>query len=253
MSFVSVIMPAYNAAKTIAESIESVLQQTYTDFELIILNDFSNDETEHIIKKYMQDMRVVYIKNERNLGVSETRNKGISIAKGAWIAFLDSDDIWEKNKLQKQIELIQSKKDAILCYTASSFMDNEGHRYGYVLRAIKHLPYKTLLKKNLISCSSAIVKSDVMKKLKMPGDQMHEDYYSWLTILRRIPYAYGIDEPLIIYRLSKKSKSSNRFKSASMSYNTYRAIGYSNISALYLVFRYAIYSIVKRIRIKYSR
>lgn len=253
MPFVSVIMPAYNAARTIAEAIESVLQQTYTDFELIILNDFSNDETKYIIKKYIQDVRIVYIENEKNLGVSETRNRGISMAKGEWIAFLDSDDIWEKDKLQKQIELIQIEKDVILCYTSSAFMDKEGNRYNYVLKAVPYLSYKTLLKRNLISCSSAVVRSDVIRKLKMPGDQMHEDYYVWLTILKHIPYAYGIAEPLIVYRLSQNSKSSNRLKSAKMVYNTYRATGYSEISAVYLTLRYAIYSIRKRMRIKHSK
>ncbi len=252
MPYVSVVMPAYNAEKTISEAIESVLNQTFTDFELIILNDCSRDDTENIINKYISDVRIIYVKNEKNLGVSETRNKGIDRAKGKWIAFLDSDDIWKEDKLQKQIELLQKEREATLCYTGSAFIDSEGKRSRYVLKVPSRLSYKKLLKQNLISCSSALVKSDVIKKLRMPGDQMHEDYFIWLTILKQTSYAYGINEPLIIYRLSKGSKSSKRLKSARMTYNTYRAIGYSSIIAALLVARYAVYSIKKRARIRFS-
>lgn len=254
MPKISVIMPAYNASKTIKESILSVLNQTYKDFELIIVNDCSNDDTKSIIREYVEkDSRIVYFENEFNSGASYSRNRAISCAKGEWIAFLDSDDIWKNDKLEKQIKLIEDVPDATIVYTASSFINSDGVPYSYVLPAEKETTYKTLLKKNLISCSSAIVKASIMKSIKMPNDSMHEDYFVWLTILKSCDCAYGINEPLLIYRLSNNSKSSNRIKSAKMIYNTYRAVGYSKFVSLCLTLRYSIHSITKRSKIYKSK
>lgn len=254
MPSVSVIMPAFNAGKTIESAILSVLSQTYRDFELIIVNDCSTDDTEKIINKFKEkDERIVYIKNEQNSGVSYSRNNAIKYAKGKWIAFLDSDDIWIKDKLEKQINLAEKNSDAVLVYTASSFITANGEPYLYVLHAKEKINYKTLLKKNLVSCSSVMVKKAIVEKIEMPSDKMSEDYYVWLQILKEYKYAYGIDEPLLVYRLSQKSKSSNRIKSAKMTFNTYHAIGYSNVISFLLTCRYSIHSITKRFNIKISK
>lgn len=254
MPKVSVVMPAYNASKTIKESILSVLNQTYEDFELIIVNDCSKDETKKIISEFVdKDNRVVCFDNEVNSGASYSRNRAISSAKGEWIAFLDSDDIWKNDKLEKQMKLIECVPDATIVYTASSFINADGIAYSYVLPAEKETTYKTLLKKNLISCSSAVVKASIMKSIKMPNDSMHEDYFVWLTILKSHSCAYGINEPLLIYRLSNNSKSSNRIKSAKMIYNTYRAVGYSRFISFCLTLRYSIHSITKRSKIYKSK
>ena len=252
MPMVSVIMPAYNAEKTIKESMESVLKQTYKDFELIVIDDCSSDGTEALIESYaLKDNRIIHLKNQCNSGVSYTRNRAVECARGEWIAFLDSDDIWETNKLETQVALMKAK-NAVLVYTASSYISADGTPYSYILPAEEKISYSMLLKRNIISCSSAMIKTSVMKNIKMPNDAMHEDYFVWLTVLKSIPYAYGINEPLLIYRLSNNSKSSNRIKSAKMTYNTYRAIGYSKISSIALVLRYAIHSINKRNKIKSS-
>ena len=251
MPFVSIIMPAYNAEKTIEAAIRSVLDQSYVDFELIVIDDCSKDKTLEIIQSFcLQDPRVRGLKNEVNSGVSSTRNYGISEAKGDWIAFLDSDDLWAADKLEKQLAVIQTYEDAVLSYTASSFISAEGIPYDYVMEAEERTNYKTLLKKNLISCSSAMVKSSVMKNIKMPHDKMHEDYYVWLTILREHRFAYGVNEPLLIYRLSANSKSSNRIKSAKMLFASYIAVGYCKFSAFFLMLRYTIHSVTKRYKIK---
>ena len=251
MPFVSIVMPAYNAAKTIKQAINSVLNQTYGDFELIVVNDCSTDETESMIADFAQkDSRIVHLNNPKNSGVSYTRNRAVACAKGEWIAFLDSDDMWTSDKLEKQVALIEKEKEAVLVYTASSFITADGDPYSYILPAEEKTDYATLLKKNLVSCSSAIVKASVMKGMKMPNDAMHEDYYVWLTILKQYKYAYGVNEPLLIYRLSNNSKSSNRIKSAKMIFRTYRAVGYSGFMSCILMLRYSVHSITKRLKIK---
>ena len=249
---ISVIMPAYNAEKTIRQAIDSVLSQTYRDLELIVINDCAKDATKEIIEEYMaQDDRVRMIDNKVNSGVSVSRNKGIADAKGEYIAFLDSDDMWREDKLEKQLKVMKDN-NAVLSYTASAFIDQDGNPYNYVMEAEEKTTLDTLLRKNLISCSSAMVKTDVMKKIRMPGDKMHEDYYVWIKILKKYKYAYGVNEPLLIYRMSANSKSSSRVKSAIMIYNTYHAVGYNVVSAGFLTLRYTIHSVSKRHNIKHA-
>lgn len=252
MPEISIVMPAYNAEKTIGEAIDSVLSQTFSDFELIVINDCSKDSTSIILSDYANnDKRVKVFTNEVNSGVSKTRNFGIEKAEGKWIAFLDSDDVWREDKLEKQVALMRDN-NAVISYTASAFIDEYGNRYSYIMPAEKTTDYKTLLRKNLISCSSAMVRADVMKKYTMPNDNMHEDYYVWLNILKSEKYAYGINEPLLIYRLSKSSKSGSRLKSAKMSYNTYRAIGYNPITTIIRMAIYTKHSFSKRSKIHSS-
>lgn len=249
---ISVIMPAYNAEKTIRQAIDSVLSQTYGDFELIVINDCSKDSTQSIVEEYKEkDPRVILVNNKKNSGVSVSRNEGVDLAKGEFIAFLDSDDMWRQDKFEKQLSVMKENK-AVLSYTASAFIDQDGNKYNYIMPAEEKTKLSTLLKRNLVSCSSAMVKADVMKKIKMPGDQMHEDYYVWIQLLRRYKYAYGINEPLLIYRLSANSKSSSRMKSAKMIFNTYNAVGYNKVVAFLLTLRYTIHSVTKRYRINHA-
>ena len=251
MPLISVIMPAYNAEKTIGDAIDSVLRQTYPDFELIVINDCSKDRTADIITAFAEkDKRIKFLQNPQNSGVSATRNYGVSEATGEWIAFLDSDDMWRCDKLEKQIRTVTENDGAVLSYTASSFIASDGTPSGYVMEAEEKTTYKTLLKKNLVSCSSAMVKTEIMKTIQMPNDAMHEDYYVWLTILKKHTYAYGINEPLLIYRLSEHSKSSNRIKSAKMLFNSYTAVGYHKLTAFMLMLRYTYHSVTKRYKIK---
>lgn len=250
MPTVSVIMPAYNAQRTVGEAIESVLRQTFGDFELIVIDDGSTDGTADVIEGYAADPRIRFLKNPRNSGVSATRNYGIREAVGEWIAFLDSDDLWREDKLELQLGLLEKYPDAALTYTASSFISSEGEPFGYIMEAEEKIDRRTLLKKNLISCSSAMIRADVMKGIQMPGDRMHEDYYVWLTVLERYDFAYGINLPLLIYRLSAGSKSSGRLRSARMLFNSYRATGYGRLRSFLYMLRYTAHSVTKRHRIK---
>jgi teichuronic acid biosynthesis glycosyltransferase TuaG len=196
------------------------------------------------------DDRIVLLQNEQNSGAAATRNYGIEMARGEWIAFLDSDDLWLEKKLEKQMGLLNENVEAVLSFTASAFIDENGQEYSYIMTVPEKVTYKNLLKRNSITCSSVVIKSSVMKSLKMPNDEMHEDYYIWLTVLRGGGYACGVNEPMLIYRLSANSKSSSRIKSAKMLYNTYRAVGYSSVSSVFLVGGYFWHSVSKRYKIK---
>ncbi|MBR4586771.1 MAG: glycosyltransferase family 2 protein [Lachnospiraceae bacterium] len=244
-SMISIIMAAYNAEKTIDQAIESVLSQSYENFELIVINDCSKDQTESIVKQYQsKDKRVKLISNENNQGVSKTRLYGLNSARGNWIAILDSDDKWEEDKLEKQVCLVK-KTRAELVFTGSAFMNHEGKRIEGYLHAPNTVDYKTLLKQNVISNSSVLIKKYLYKKYYAVSDNMHEDFAIWLQVLRTGRLAYGIDEPLLTYRLSSNSKSSNKLKAAKMNWNTYRYIGLNMLQAFYYECLYTINGIRK--------
>lgn len=247
-TLISVIMPAYNAEKYIEESIKSVINQTYTNIELIIVNDCSKDKTQEIIDKWSkEDSRIKKYINEKNSGVAYTRNYGIQKSTGEWIAFLDSDDLWTKDKLQKQIELIvNNNMEPAIIYTASQFIDENGEKYNYIMNVPKNIEYKELLKQNVISCSSVLVKKEIIENTKMENDKAHEDFITWLKILKDYNIcAYGIDEPLLIYRISRNSKSGNKFKAAKMTYMVYKHVGLNFFARIYYMCFYTIKSLKK--------
>ena len=230
---ISIIMAAYNTEKTIEQAINSVLCQTYTNFELLVVNDCSTDRTAELVKSIAaKDSRVRLISNVKNNGVSYTRKHGLEEAKGDWIAILDSDDAWEPEKLEKQI-VLQRRTNADLLFTGSAFMDSEGHPIDWCLHAPKEVTYRQLLKQNVLSNSSALVRKELYAKYYAIGDGMHEDFAIWLSILKEGKKAYGVDEPLLIYRIAKSSKSGNKVKAARMNWNTYRYVGLNLMEAIY--------------------
>jgi teichuronic acid biosynthesis glycosyltransferase TuaG len=239
-------MPAYNAEKTIKESVESVLNQTFTDFELIIIDDCSTDETHQICGSFAAlDPRVHILKKGANVGVAASRNRGVGEARGEWVAFLDSDDLWLPEKLERHLTFI-AETGADISYTASAFMNADGHKMGYIMRAEREVTQDILLRRNLLSCSSVIVRKELIQKVKFQDGPIHEDYAAWLRIVRGIGVAYGLDEPLLVYRVSKSSRSGRRIRSGMMSYRTYRTIGYGAVLSLFMTLRYARYSLAKR-------
>jgi len=247
---VSVIMPAYNSEKFIEDSINSVLKQTYPNMELIVIDDLSTDRTVKIVEQFRKkDSRVLLEKNEVNLGVSETRNKGISLANGDWIAFLDSDDIWKRNKIEIQMKNA-NQANARFLFTGVTYINEENIPYRGTFKVPNKVSYKELLKQNVITCSSVLVKKSLFDSVKMKKDDTHEDYGAWLSILKNEPYAYGINQPLLIYRISKKSKSGNKIKSLLMAYKTYRYVGINSFCAIYNLFWYVCKNLRKYKNIK---
>lgn len=242
---ISIIMAAYNAEKTIEQAIDSVLNQTYPNFELLVVNDCSKDRTVELVRSIVaKDSRVCLISNVKNSGVSYTRKHGLEEAKGSWIAILDSDDAWAPEKLEKQIAL-QKKMNADLLFTGSAFMDSDGQPIDWYLHAPAEVTYRKLLKQNVLSNSSALVRKKLYTKHYAIGDGMHEDFAIWLSILKEGKKAYGVDEPLLIYRIAKSSKSGNKVKAAKMNWNTYRYVGLNPLSAFYYECWYVVKGLLK--------
>ncbi len=231
MCMVSVVMPAYNAERFIGQAIESVLEQDVR-LELIVINDASTDGTEEMIQTYLKDERMVYVKNVCNQGVAESRNIGVKRAKGDYIAFLDADDWWERGKLGKQVKVLK-EKGAVLCYTGRKLYSQDGKELKGIIRVKEALWYQQLLYSNWIACSSVLWKREVALEFPMKHDEYHEDYMVWLECLKKYGMAYGIDEPLLCYRMSKKGKSRNPIKSAKMTYGMHRCMGKSLLSAAF--------------------
>ena len=237
---VSIIMAAYNAEKTIGFAIESVLNQSYADFELIVINDCSSDGTRKIVKSFVdRDPRVKLIDNEKNSGVSVTRLNGIKAALGNWIAILDSDDAWLPEKLEKQIAL-QAETNADILYTGVSYIDEFGNPYKWTFSVPESVGYRKLLEQNLITNSSALVRKELILNHYASGDSMHEDFALWLRLLKAGYTACGVNEPLTVYRLSANSKSGNKLKSAIMNWRTYRYAELNPFASAYYMCRYTV-------------
>ena len=142
------------------------------------------------------------------------------------IEFIDSDDLWEHEKLEKQMSLLLKIPEAALVFTGSAFIDAQGNRIAHILHVPEKINRKKLLGQNVISCSSVLIRKELMKEFPMPEeDGIHEDFATWLAILNKIPYAYGVNEPLLIYRRSATSKSGQKSKSAQMNWRTYIRAG----------------------------
>jgi len=250
---ITVIMPAYNSERTIAASIESVFSQTYVGWRLIVVDDCSSDATASIAAEFARrDARVRVIRNETNLGVSASRNKAIALAESEWIAFLDSDDLWDAAKLEKQLALAE-KTGAEFLFTGSAFIDESGEPYSGAAEAPFSLTYRQLRNRNKISCSSVLVKKkffDGSNPIRMERDDIHEDYAVWLKILKRGTVAYGVNEPLLIYRLAKNSRSGNKFNTVKKTFGVFRLVGINPVGAAYFTVRNLIGAVKKYSRIK---
>lgn len=229
---VSVIMPAYNASKYIDQAIDSVLCQKDITLELIIINDGSTDDTLEKLERYKTIESIIILNNEKNLGVAETRNRGIAIARGKYISFLDTDDWWTPDKLKRQIELIE-EKNCVLTYTARELFDDDGNPIGNIIPVREEISYEALVKHNIINCSSVLMATEVAREFYMQHDDSHEDYLMWLKVLRKYKFAYGINEPLLKYRLSTSGKSRNKLKSAKMNYKVHRYLGMNPIKSFF--------------------
>lgn len=241
---VSIVMPAYNCERFIGQAVESVLSQTMKELELIVVIDSSEDRTEDVVKRYTEDIRVSYIVNEKNLGVAESRNRGVSLAKGKYVAFLDADDYWLPNKLEMQMDLME-KKEAVLSSTARELMDEQGKLTGKCIPIKEEITYKQLLCGNILNTSGVMVLTEVAREFPMKQDDLHEDYITWLYILKKYGIAYGINQPLLKYRVMQGSKSGNKLKSAKMTFGVYRAIGLNVFQSVYYFIQYAVRGVLK--------
>lgn len=219
---VSVIMPTYNCKKYISESIESVILQTYKNWELIIVDDFSSDGTWEMLCGILEiDSRIKIKKLDSNLGAAMARNEGIKLSKGRFIAFLDSDDIWLPNKLEVQVKFMLFR-NVFISFTQYRHFNDLTKEYGKIIDVVEKVDYNKLLKGNVMGCSTVMIDRLHIRQIEMPN-KPHEDYITWLNILeKRVKYAYGIKEDLVRYRKREKSLSGNKIKSMYWTWNLYR-------------------------------
>ena len=196
------------------------------------------------MEKYKENESVHYIHNEKNLGAAGSRNKGVSMAETPYVAFLDADDIWAGGKLKKQLDRIQ-ETGVVLCSTGRQLMRPDGTCTEKYIPVKARITYKELLRHNSINCSSVLLKTEVAREFPMEHEDSHEDYITWLSILRKYGYASGINKPYLQYRMSKNSKSGNKLKSARMTFMVYRHMGYGLIKSILCFCSYAIHGIKK--------
>lgn len=245
---VSVITASYNAGRFIEGTIKSVLEQTYDNLELIIVDDCSTDNTEEIVKKYMKiDLRVKFYKLEKNSGAAVVRNTALEKAKGRFIAFLDSDDVWDRDKLEKQINFMKNNNYGF-SFTSYRLMNEKGILLNKEVRVPSQIKYEQLLKNTIIGCLTVIIDKDIIGDFRMPLVRAGQDTATWLSILRKGNIAYGYDEVLASYRLVDGSISSNKLKALKRTWNTYRKLENLNLikSTYYFVY-YVLNAIRKRI------
>lgn len=247
-NLVSIIMPAYNSSKYIGEAIESVRSQSISNWELIIIDDCSSDDTYSIAKKYSDlDTRIKVIRQEKNLGVVKSRNYGLKIANGEFVAFLDSDDKWNKYKLEKQLNIMKDNNYAFT-FTAYEYITEESEKTGKIVYVPIYQNYDNALKNTIIGCLTVVINRGKTGEFYMPELEHGEDLFTWLEIMKRGFNAYGINECLAEYRISNNSLSSNKVKALKQQWNNYRNIEKISLAKCILYFTcYVFNAVIKRI------
>ena len=224
---VSIIVPVYNAAAFICQTMEMVQAQSYTDWELILVDDCSKDHSVEVIKEYVKekpDERIRLIQKEKNEGAALTRNRGIKEAKGRYIAFLDADDVWFSYKLQTQMEFME-KENAGFVFSAYEFGDEFAKGTGRIVHVPKELNYKKALSRTVIFTTTVLLDTEkIPKELIYMPDVPSEDSATWWQILRAGHVARGLDQVLAIYRRPAKSLSSNKLKAIQRIWYLYREV-----------------------------
>ena len=237
---VSIITACYNSEKFIEECITSVLNQSYQNWEMLIVDDNSSDNSSILIKSYSkQDDRIKPLFLNYNLGPAMARNKAISIAKGKYIAFLDSDDIWLPEKLELQINFMKKNNYSFVFSSYSVISDDEKSKY--TISVPETISYKRYLKNTIIGCLTVMLDKEKFTNIKMPNLRSSHDMATWLNLLKECGCAYGIQQKLAIYRDHTSSNTSNKFKAAYDVWNVYRE--HEKLNLLYSIYNFVIYAI----------
>ena len=237
---VSIITPCYNSEKFLDECISSVLNQTYKNWEMLIVDDNSSDNSCALINSYSKrDDRIKPLFLNENVGAAMARNNAITNAKGKYIAFLDSDDIWLPEKLKVQINFMKKNNCSFVFSSYSVISDDEKSKY--TISVPEKITYKRYLKNTIIGCLTVVIDMTKFKKIEMPNLRSSHDMVLWLNLLKECEYAYGIQQKLAIYRDHKSSNTSNKFKAAYDVWNVYRE--HEKLNLLYSIYNFVIYAI----------
>jgi teichuronic acid biosynthesis glycosyltransferase TuaG len=247
-SLVSIITPSYNSSKFIGECVHSVISQTFSNWEMIIVDDCSNDNSRNIISNFSKkDKRIRSIFLEENIGAAAARNIAIKKAEGTYIAFLDSDDIWIKDKLEKQIAFM-NEKDIAFSFTCYQPISEDGMEKYSVIKVPKKMSYHSYLKNTIIGCLTVIIDKEKTGDFQMPNIRSSHDMALWLLIMKRGFLAYGLDENLAYYRIVSNSNTSKKWKAAKEVWDVYRKVEKLNIIySVYNFIGYVFNAVKKRI------
>lgn len=251
---VSIITATYNSSRFVVETIESILAQTYTHWELLITDDGSTDDTLSVVQSYMaKDDRIKLFCLDKNSGAGVARNHSIAQAQGRFIAFCDSDDCWLPEKLEKQLAFML-EKDAALSYT-SYYVQNEQSRRTAKVICQATINYWAIRADDGIGCLTAIYDTQKLGKIFMPEMRKRQDWALWILIIQRCGIAYGLQEPLALYRDLRRSLSSNRFSLIKYNVAVYTDIlHYSKLKAYaWFVFIFMPTYLSKKLRIRLTK
>ena len=237
---VSIITPCYNSEKFLDECISSVLNQTYQNWEMLIVDDNSSDNSSILINSYSKkDERIKPLYLNDNIGAAMARNKAISKAKGKYLAFLDSDDVWLPKKLEVQTNFMKKNNFAFVFSSYNVISDDQ--KLSYKISVPETITYKRYLKNTIIGCLTVMLDKEKFKKIEMPNLRSSHDMALWLNLLKQEKYAYGIAQDLAIYREHKSSNTSNKFRAIYDVWNVYRK--HEKLNLFYSIYNFVFYAI----------
>lgn len=245
---VSVIMPTYNCEKFIGNTIETVINQTYKNWELIIVDDCSKDDTKAVVDRYKSNNdKIQYYRFDTNKGAAIARTKAMELANGNYMAFLDSDDLWKKDKLERQIKFMEENNYNFTC-TSYEQIDEEGKKLNKVIKVKNKVDYNRVLLDCPVGNSTVIYNVDKLGKFTVPNIRKRNDDALWLQILKKEKYIYGINDILMEYRIRQNSISSNKLDLIKYHWHLYREI--EHLSIFRSMFHICWWGVIKVLRIK---
>lgn len=242
---ISIILPLYNASRFIGEAIVSVQAQTHTDWELLVVDDVSTDNSAAIVQKYAaKDKRIKLLQHSKNAGAAQARNTGIKNATGRYIAFIDADDVWLPNKLEKQLQFMHTNKLAFT-YSSQLLIDANGKEKGrFITKPV--IDYRSMLKTCWVGCCTAMYDTEIVGKQYFETQRGQEDYILWLQIMKQIGTTKGIIEPLAKYRAVSGAVSANKIAAAKRQWKVYRELEKLNLmQSSYYFIHYAVNAVFR--------
>ena len=221
---VSIVVPVFNAAEFIDDTIHSVLGQTFDDWELILVDDASSDNTLEVLEQFSSD-KIRVVKLAKNGGAAKARNKGVALARGRYICFLDADDLWQPDKLERQLAFAK-KTGAAFIFGSYVFADAKGRPKGKVVRVPVTITYRQALRNTTIWTSTVMFDMEKLEKkdVEMPDVRRGQDTATWWKVLKKVEKAYGMSEVVAIYRRSDRTLSSNKLTALKRTWNLYRNV-----------------------------
>ncbi|MEZ7605888.1 MULTISPECIES: glycosyltransferase family 2 protein [Streptococcus] len=245
---VSIITPTFNSANFIEETIESVLSQTYHNWEMIIVDDCSSDNTEEVVNQYViKDNRIKYIKLDKNSGAAVARNKAMAEAKGEYMAFLDSDDVWTAEKLSEQLSFMHENSISFSC-TDYEQISESGEKTDRIIKTLPKANYNRILLDCPVGNSTVMYSVRELGKFEVPDIRKRNDDALWLQILKKTEYIYGLNQVLMQYRIRNNSISSNKISLIKYHWELYREI--ESLSRIRSAFHIFLWGVIKILKIK---